>query len=240
MVCDLRRRNPRWGPWRLVHELRRQGVAGIPGRTSIYRVLDRNQLIEPFARRRQRAAYRRWERSRPMELWQMDVVSFRLADATVVSLLTGVDDHSRFCVCAGVMQRADARAVCTAFSAALARHGVPDQLLTDNGRVFTGRLTRPHPAVVLFDRICPAAGHPPPAHQARASDHDRQDRAFHRTLRVELLDKRGLHQLGGGATGHRRLRRPLQTPSGRTRPWAGPPRPSASRTRRQLVLCSRR
>ena len=26
--------------------------------------------------------------------------------ATVVSLLTGVDDHSRFCVCAGVMQRA--------------------------------------------------------------------------------------------------------------------------------------
>ena len=30
------------------------------------------------------------------------------------------------------MQRADARSVCTAFSAALARHGVPDQLLTDN------------------------------------------------------------------------------------------------------------
>jgi len=58
MVCDLRRRNPRWGPWRLVHELRRQGVAGIPGRTSIYRVLDRNQLIEPFARRRRRALYR--------------------------------------------------------------------------------------------------------------------------------------------------------------------------------------
>jgi hypothetical protein len=92
-----------------------------------------------------------------MELWQMDVVSFRLADATVVSLLTCVDDHSRFCVCAGVMQRADARSVCTAFSAALARHGVPDQLLTDNGRVFTGRLTRPHPAVVLFDRICQAS-----------------------------------------------------------------------------------
>ena len=72
MVCDLRRHHPRWGPWRLVHELRRQGVAGIPGRTSIYRVLDRNQLIEPFARRRQRAVDRRWERSRPMELWQMD------------------------------------------------------------------------------------------------------------------------------------------------------------------------
>jgi len=57
MVCDLRRRNPRWGRG-ACPELRRQGVAGIPGRTSIYRVLDRNQLIEPFARRRRRALYR--------------------------------------------------------------------------------------------------------------------------------------------------------------------------------------
>lgn len=195
MVCDLRRHHPRWGPWRLVHELRRQGVAGIPGRTSIYRVLDRNQLIEPFARRRQRAVYRRWERSRPMELRQMDVVSFHLADCTVVSLLTGVDDHSRFCVCAGVMQRADARSVCTAFSAALGRHGVPDQLLTDNGRVFTGRLTRPHPAVVLFDRICQQQGirHllTKPAHPTTTGKIER----FHRTLRVELLDNAGFTSL---------------------------------------------
>jgi len=121
----------------------------------------------------------------------MDVVSFRLADATVVSLLTGVDDHSRFCVCAGVMQRADARSVCTAFSAALARHGVPDQLLTDNGRVFTGRLTRPHPAVVLFDRICQQQGirHllTKPAHPTTTGKIER----FHRTLRVELLDNAG-------------------------------------------------
>ena len=222
MVCDLRRHHPRWGPWRLVHELRRQGVAGIPGRTSIYRVLDRNQLIEPFARRRQRAVYRRWERSRPMELWQMDVVSFHLADATVVSLLTGVDDHSRFCVCAGVMQRADARSVCTAFSAALARHGVPDQLLTDNGRVFTGRLTRPHPAVVLFDRICQQQGirHllTKPAHPTTTGKIER----FHRTLRVELLDNAGFTSLEAAQQGidayvvHYNTERPHQALGGAT------------------------
>ncbi len=222
MVCDLRRHHPRWGPWRVVHELRRQGVAGIPGRTSIYRVLDRNQLIEPFARRRQRAVYRRWERSRPMELWQMDVVSFHLADATVVSLLTGVDDHSRFCVCAGVMQRADARSVCTAFSAALARHGVPDQLLTDNGRVFTGRLTRPHPAVVLFDRICQQQGirHllTKPAHPTTTGKIER----FHRTLRVELLDTAGFTSLEAAQQGinayvvHYNTERPHQALGGAT------------------------
>jgi hypothetical protein len=30
---------------------------------------------------------------------------------------------------------------------------VPEQILTDNGKVFTGRLGR-RPANVLFDRIC--------------------------------------------------------------------------------------
>src|SRR5688572_14631312 len=33
------------------------------------------------------------------------------------------------------------------------RWGVPDEVLTDNGKVFTGRLG-PHPVEVLFDRIC--------------------------------------------------------------------------------------
>ena len=33
------------------------------------------------------------------------------------------------------------------------RHGVPEEILTDNGRVFTGK-HQPKPATVLFDRIC--------------------------------------------------------------------------------------
>jgi hypothetical protein len=45
--------------------------------------------------------------------------------------VTGIDDHSRFCVAAGVIQRATARAVCQVFTAALARHGIPEELLTD-------------------------------------------------------------------------------------------------------------
>jgi len=58
---------------------------------------------------------------------------------------------------------------------------VPDQLLTDNGRVH-GRLTRPHPAVVLFDRICQQQGirHllTKPAHPTTTGKIER----FHRTL----------------------------------------------------------
>jgi hypothetical protein len=35
-----------------------------------------------------------------MELWQMDIVGgFALRDGTFAKCLTGVDDHSRLCVC---------------------------------------------------------------------------------------------------------------------------------------------
>ena len=67
-----------------------------------------------------------------MELWQMDVMSrVRLIDGRELSVVTGIDDHSRFCVCAGLMVRANARSVCSHFAAALGRWGVPAELLTD-------------------------------------------------------------------------------------------------------------
>jgi len=88
-----------------------------------------------------------------MELWQIDVMTATLASGTGVSIVTGIDDHSRFCVIAKVVARATARPVCDALFEALNRHGIPEQVLTDNGKVFTGRLAR-KPANVLFDRIC--------------------------------------------------------------------------------------
>jgi hypothetical protein len=52
-------------------------------RSSVYRTLVRNGLVEPTSRRRMRKDYRRWERSAAMELWQLDVTaSAFLADGT--------------------------------------------------------------------------------------------------------------------------------------------------------------
>ena len=64
-----------------------------------------------------------------MELWQMDVVGgFLLADGSHAKALTGIDDHSRFCVSAALMARERTRPVCEALAAALRRHGVPQQV----------------------------------------------------------------------------------------------------------------
>lgn len=54
---------------------------------------------------------------------------------------------------ARLLERATARPVCDALGAALARHGVPQAILTDNGKVFTARFG-PGPEPVLFDRVC--------------------------------------------------------------------------------------
>ena len=55
----------------------------------------------------------------------------RLTDGTQLSVVTGIDDHSRFCVIAKVVARATARPVCDALLEGLSRHGVPEQILTD-------------------------------------------------------------------------------------------------------------
>jgi len=153
-VVAVRRAHPGWGPSRIRWQLEREGTVPLPGRSSVYRALLRHGLVDGKKRKRRRQDYRRWERGRAMELWQMDVMGrVHLASGVEVKVVTGIDDHSRFIVCAKVVVRATARPVCLALSEALARHGVPAQILTDNGKVFTARFgTGPGP--VRFDQIC--------------------------------------------------------------------------------------
>ena len=100
----------------------------------------------------------------------MDVVGgFLLADGTRAKALTGVDDHSRFCVSAHLMIRETSQRVCEGLALALRTYGVPEQILTDNGKVFTGRFNRP-PAEVLFDRVCRENGIGTPADPAAVTD----------------------------------------------------------------------
>ena len=56
----------------------------------------------------------------------MDVVGrFHLAEGTEVKVVTGIDDHSRFCVCARVVARATASPVCDALQWALGPTACP-------------------------------------------------------------------------------------------------------------------
>jgi len=62
----------------------------------------------------------------------MDIVGgVRPVDGSEAKIVSGIDDHSRFAVCAQVVARATARPVCAALETAMTRHGVPEQVLTD-------------------------------------------------------------------------------------------------------------
>jgi len=184
MVLEMRRSHPYWGARRIAWELARKGVEA--SESAVYRCLVRAAVIDPMTRRRRRETWKRWERGSPMELWQLDVVhGFALADGTAAKALTGIDDHSRFCVSARLMVRERTQAVCDGFSSAMRTYGVPAQVLTDNGKVFTGRFAQP-PVEVLFDRICRENGIDHILTAPRSPTTTGKIERFHRTLRDEF------------------------------------------------------
>ncbi|WP_432138372.1 IS481 family transposase [Streptomyces sp. bgisy154] len=195
-VCELRRKHPRWGPRRIAHVLERSGaVAPVPSRMTVYRILVRHGLVEPGVRRRKRSDYKRWQRDRAMQLWLMDIVGGVMlvdpvtGELTEAKIVTGVDDHSRYCVIASVVERATGRAVCAAFARALQTFGVPEEVLTDNGKQFTDRFG--HGGEVLFDRICRENGIAHRLTQPASPTTTGKVERFHQTLRRELLDDCG-------------------------------------------------
>jgi hypothetical protein len=119
MVLEMRRSHPYWGARRIAFELVRKQVERAPSESAVYRCLVRAAAIDPMTRRRRRETWN-WERGAPMELWQLDVVhGFALADGAAAKALTGIDDHSRYCVSAHLMLRERMQAVCDDFSSAL-------------------------------------------------------------------------------------------------------------------------
>jgi transposase InsO family protein len=186
-IIAMRTTHPGWGPRTILSKLRKE-FDEVPSRSGIYRCLVRHKLIDPKARRRQRKDYKRWERSRSMELWQMDVVGrIYLTDGSSLSAVTGIDDHSRFCVIAKLVVRATARPVCDALLEGFSRHGIPEQILTDNGRVFTAKASSPT-SQVLFDRICHNNGVKHILTAPYSPTTTGKIERLHRTMRKEFFD----------------------------------------------------
>ena len=102
-----------------------------------------------------------------------------------------VEHHSRFVVCAAVLAVPSGRAVADAFTAAMKTYGVPSEVLTDNGKQFTGRFTKPRPAEVLFERVCREHGITAKLTGPYSPTTTGKVERWHRTLRRELLDESG-------------------------------------------------
>ena len=112
-----------------------------------------------------------------------------IVDGVKASIVSGVDDHSRFVISARVVERATARPVCDALAWSMRTHGVPQEILTDNGKVFTGRFG-PGTGEVLFDRICRENGIKHILTAPRSPTTTGKVERWHKTLRREFLNGR--------------------------------------------------
>jgi transposase InsO family protein len=108
---------------------------------TISRYLTRAGLVIPEPRKRPRSSYIRFAAEQPNECWQADFTHYPLAGGAGTEILTWLDDHSRLALRVTAHDRVTGPAVVTAFQAAVTAHGAPASTLTDNGMVFTTRLS---------------------------------------------------------------------------------------------------
>ena len=144
MIIELRRRLVAAGDdagaetirWHLEH-----GFGVVVSAATIGRYLHRAGLVTAQPHKRPRSSYVRFAAEQPNETWQSDFTHYRLADRSDVEILGWLDDHARFALRLTAHRRVSGPIVLHEFRAAVAQHGVPASTLTDNGMVFTTRLS---------------------------------------------------------------------------------------------------
>jgi transposase InsO family protein len=98
-------------------------------------------LVTPAPAKLPKSSCIRFEADMPNERWQSDFTHHPLADGTDTEILTWLDDHSRYALSVTAQARVTGPIVLLAFRGACEQHGIPAATLTDNGMVFTTRLS---------------------------------------------------------------------------------------------------
>jgi transposase InsO family protein len=109
--------------------------------SSIHRHLYAAGKITPTPQKRPKSSYIRFAAEQPNERWQADFTHWWLAEGTHVEILNWLDDHARYAISVTAHYRVSGPIVLDSLRKASAAHGIPAPTLTDNGMVFTTRLS---------------------------------------------------------------------------------------------------
>ena len=136
-MVAVKKANPEYGPRRIADVLKRFFL--IPTSPStVHKKLSEKGLVNKAKRKPKKnpPKPRFFERSRPNQLWQSDIMTFRLAGRNAY-LIGFIDDYSRYIVSLGLYRSQTAEHVLETYRRGVAEYGVPREMLTDNGRQYT-------------------------------------------------------------------------------------------------------
>nr|WP_269523465.1 IS481 family transposase [Coraliomargarita parva] len=136
-IAELKRKNPSYGVRRISDVLRRFFLIKAAPST-VHRTLKEEDLNDPPTqprRKRNPGKPRFFERSTPNQLWQSDIMSFRMGGKAVY-LIGYIDDYSRYIVGLGLYRAQTAENVLETYRRAAGDYNPPKEMLTDNGRQY--------------------------------------------------------------------------------------------------------
>lgn len=182
VILETRTEHPYYGAHKIQH------VAGLKDKlshTSINQVL-RDLGLTKTPKKRRKPKWKRFQRPRPNDLWQLDITQWPLnnGDGPWAWVLTILDDHSRMVLATGVFDKeVDAADAIQLYKNAITQWGAPKQSLTDNGWPFETISDDP----TLFTLVLQAHG---VHHITTRPKHPRcigKIERWHGTLKQELL-----------------------------------------------------
>jgi transposase InsO family protein len=129
--------HPEYGPRRISDVLKRFFFMRTSPAT-VHKTLAARGLVKkaPVKAEKNPPKPRFFERARPNQLWQSDILTIRLGGHNAY-LIGFIDDYSRYVTALGVYRSQTVEHVLETYRRAVADYGVPKEMLTDNGRQYT-------------------------------------------------------------------------------------------------------
>ena len=121
------------GPISVHEKMRTMGLAQVPSTASLARIFRQAGVARVEPKKKPRAAYRRFVYPAPNACWQLDGTEYVLTGGRKCVIFQLIDDHSRLAVASHVAWGETADGAITVVDKAIAAHGVPQRLLSDNG-----------------------------------------------------------------------------------------------------------
>ena len=183
-LLALKEQFPYYGAVKLSKQLlRTYGLNLHPGK--VKRILDQHGFEQEQLPKAPPKGSRRFERISARELYQMDIMYYRLKKEGRFYLVSIMDDYSRFIVAHKVCTTQTGDNITSVFHEAVDKYGLPNQLLTDRGSQFAS-----WKGINAFQEMLGNLGVEHILTQSQSPQTIGKIESFHRNIQKELLRRK--------------------------------------------------